>query len=54
MIFGLYPVTVVILIITTSLNAALATDKRNSKRWINVICTIVGLVGIIYSSVYGA
>jgi hypothetical protein len=53
MIFGLFPVEVVILIITTSLNVALATDKDNKRRWVNVICSIVGLVGIVYFSVYG-
>ena len=54
MIFGLFPVEVVILMITTSLNVVLATDKDNKRRWINIICSIVGLVGIIYCSVYGA
>lgn len=54
MIFGLFPVEVVILMITTSLNVVLATDKDNKRRWINIICSIVGLVGIMYCSVYGA
>jgi len=54
MIFGLFPVSVVILMITTSLNVALATDKDNKRRWVNVICSIIGLVGIICCSVYGA
>ncbi len=54
MIFGIFPVGVVILMITTSLNVVLATDKDNKRRWVNIICSIVGLVGIMYCSVYGA
>jgi hypothetical protein len=54
MIFGILPVEVVILMITTSLNVVLATDKNNKRRWVNIICSIVGLVGIMYCSVYGA
>ena len=49
----IFPVEVVILMITTSLNVVLATDKDNKKKRINIICSIVGLVGIMYCSVYG-
>ena len=54
MIFGIFPVEVVILMITTSLNVSLATDKDNKRRWVNIICSIVGFIGIMYCSVYSA
>jgi hypothetical protein len=50
----LIPIDVIILMATTSLNFALATEKENKRRWINVICTILGLVVILYRTVnYG-
>jgi len=48
----LIPIDVIILMITTSFNAALATDKDNKRKWINIICTLLGLSVIIYRSVY--
>lgn len=53
MIFGLFPIPVVALMITTTLNVVLALNKNNRKRWINVVASIVGLFTIVYCSIYG-
>jgi len=41
-------IDVIILMITTSLNFGLSTYKNNKIRWVNVLCTILGLVVIGY------
>jgi len=48
----LIPTDVIILMITTNLNFGLATDKNNKRRWINILCTMLGLVVIGYKFLY--
>jgi len=46
------PIEIIILMAMTSINFALATEKENKARLINIVCTTLGFIVIFYNSIY--